>query len=211
MHIVTFFLALFFTLVLPQYGDVRVRKPAPSCLSALRGSPAALVKQNTIADQYALSRIRDDVVLKNFIKEGILVALPQETEIFRLAVEARLRYTRPWTKEFLERFSVEFLHTFDRRLKITSLVRTERDQKRLVRAGISDARGESDDRRSPHLTGAAFDISKRLADNRQMSQIEAEWVCEKLRFWEQEGFVEAIHEPHNNHFHVMVFPNFPVR
>lgn len=191
------FLALF---ILPVEGDGKTKKPGKSCLAELKGSRASLARQNKVVDHYNLERIKSKTDLNSFIRRGILVSIP-EHHYYELALENEFRFARPWVKKFLEDFSKEFFIKFGKPLKVTSLVRTRPDQLRLSAQGISDADGKSWYRQSSHLTGSALDISKR-----PMSKEEVNWICERFLSLKLKGVLEAVHEPHQNHFHIMVFP-----
>lgn len=192
-------LALF---ILPIEGSGKTKKQEKSCLAELKGSRASLARQNEIADRYDLQRVKSRNNLKSLIKQEKLVAIPEHI-YYELALEREFRFARPWVKKFLDDFSKEFFLKFRKPLKVTSLVRTKPDQLRLSAQGISDADGKSWHKQSSHLTGSALDISKRT-----MTKEEVSWTCERLLGLRRKGVIEAVHEPHNNHFHIMVFPNF---
>ena len=169
----------------------------------LRGSAESLRRQNTIADQYDLSRIEDIRMLEQFVNEGILVSVPQEGKGFVVTAEERFRYARPWAKAFIEYLGEGFYDTFHQTFSITSLVRTESYQRLLVTTGFSDANGTTPERRSLHLTGTAFDISKK-----NFGREKIKWMRVILTDWKRCGVIEAVDEIYNNAFHVVVFPTY---
>ena len=80
---------------------------------------------------------------------------------------------------------------------MTSLVRTERYQRRLGRVNANATRVEI----PPHTTGCAFDISYRY-----MAADEQQFLLDRIAQLEDEGRVEALKE-RRNHIHVFVFQN----
>ncbi len=178
------------------------RPASPSGPQDLRGSPESLAKQNKVADLCKLSRFKDDRELQSFIARKLLVRVQDWTETYYVTTEERFRYLRPWAKDFLEGLAKKHNATFGKHLKVTSLVRTEAYQRMLVKRGISDADGETEDRRSAHLTGSAFDVSRR-----DMSFLERAWMRWELWSLKRKEVIEAVEEGrHNNTFHIMVVP-----
>ncbi len=159
--------------------------------------------QNARANEYDLSRMRNDAMVRSFYQAGYLVAVPSRTQSYYLHdIRASHRYLRPWTRLFLDRLSREYYARFGHRLRVTSLVRTVASQRRLGRfnPNAADATGPS---RSAHLTGAALDISKRF-----MSAQGIEWMRSALFQLKQAGYVYAIEEFEEPNFHVMVYPTY---
>jgi hypothetical protein len=89
----------------------------------------------------------------------------------------------------------EYHDKFGRLLPITSLVRTERYQRRLGRVNANATRVEI----PPHTTGCAFDISYRY-----MAADEQQFLMDRIAKLEDDGKVESLRE-RRNHFHVFVF------
>ncbi|PYQ47235.1 MAG: hypothetical protein DMF78_24295 [Acidobacteria bacterium] len=114
----------------------------------------------------------------------------------RARFDARLlSLTRPQTRPVIEELAREYRTKFGRLLPITSLVRTERYQRRLSRVNANATHVEI----PPHTTGCAFDISYRY-----MAADEQQFLMDRIAQLEDEGKVEAIKE-RRNHFHVFVF------
>ena len=84
---------------------------------------------------------------------------------------------------------------FGRLLPVTSLVRTQRYQRRLSRINPNAALVDT----APHTTGQAFDISYKY-----MANDEQNFVMETLAELEREGRVEGLRE-RRNHFHIYAF------
>jgi len=179
-----------------------------SLSAASRGSLAAdetsPTTQNSRADDDNLSRMQNVGMLNRFVHGGYLVRVAGSGSHYYVhGVPAQYRYTRPWTKLFLARLSRQYYAKFGKRLRVTSLVRTEGRQRRLARvnANAAEAIGDS---RSSHLTGATIDISKRF-----MSAAERRWMREVLYSLHRQGYVYAIEEFYQPTFHIMVFRNYP--
>ena len=189
--------ALFLFSLLP----VSLSAASRSSLAADETSPTS---QNSRADDDNLSRIQNVAMLNRFVRGGYLVSVPANGSHYYVhGVPAQYRYTRPWTKVFLTRLSRQYYAKFGKRLRVTSLVRTEGRQRRLTRinANAADAIGDS---RSSHLTGATIDISKRF-----MSAAERRWMRDVLYSLHRQGYLYAIEEFYQPTFHIMVFRNYP--
>ena len=160
--------------------------------------------QNTHADSDHLSRMRDVAMVKRFARSGYLERVPRSTNTYYIHdVPANFRYSRPWTKLFLTRLSRQFHAKFGHRLRVTSLVRTERRQRILGRrnGNAAEAVGPA---RSSHLTGATVDISKRF-----MSRRERAWMRDVLYSLREQGYLYAIEEFAQPTFHIMVYRSYP--
>src|SRR5207253_1896776 len=129
-------------------------------------------------EQYELPK--DDADLAAMLREGKLVEMPALAGDYILydvgldgadnpmaaydpadgADRARfdtrlLSTTRPGTRDLLLEIAREYHEKFGRLLPVTSLVRTERYQRRLGRVNANATHVET----PPHTTGCAFDIS----------------------------------------------------
>jgi len=114
----------------------------------------------------------------------------------RARFDARLlSLTRPQTRPVILDLAREYHQRFGRLLPITSLVRTERYQRRLGRVNANATHVEI----PPHTTGCAFDISYRY-----MAADEQQFLMDRIAKLEDEGKVESLKE-RRNHFHVFVF------
>lgn len=180
----------------------------PACMHAAsmllvadRKSPFV---QNERADGDNLSRMRNTAMLRRFVRHGYLARVPEISRSYYVHdVPAQYRYSRPWTKLFLERLSRQFHAKFGRKLRITSLVRTEARQNRLMRRNPNAAESVGA-LRSSHLTGSTIDISKRF-----MSRAERQWMRDVLFSLREKGFIYAIEEFHQPTFHIMVYRSYP--
>jgi hypothetical protein len=106
-----------------------------------------------------------------------------------------LSFIRPEARETLLKLAHDYHEQFGRRLPITSLVRTQRYQRRMVR-NSPNATGVD---MAPHTTGMAFDISYKF-----MAPDEQNFVMQKVSRLEDEGKVESLRE-RNNSFHVYTY------
>jgi hypothetical protein len=159
--------------------------------------------QNRQADAQHLSRMVDVAMVRKFRRLGLLVPVRTSTSTYYLhAIPARLRYLRPWSRQFLTRLSRQFYSHFHTRLRVTGLIRTAHFQQRLdvVNANAAAASGPE---RSSHLTGATLDISKRF-----MPRAGQRWMRRVLSQLRAQGVLYAIEEYHQPCFHVMVYRNY---
>ncbi len=168
-----------------------------------RGSHDMLVRQNELIDRLELPRIEDEDSLVEMEENRLLVPV-RETRA--LVVDDKLapnrRYCRPWTREFLEDLSEAYYQKFRKQLRVTSLVRTAEQQKKLRRrnrnAGPVD--GET---ASTHLTGITVDIARK-----GMSRKEHQWLEEYLLPLREQGLIDPVEERRQPVFHIVVFGSY---
>jgi hypothetical protein len=106
-----------------------------------------------------------------------------------------LSFIRPEARDMLLKVAHDYHERFARRLPVTSLVRTQRYQRRMVR-NSPNATGVD---MAPHTTGMAFDISYKF-----MAPDEQNFVMEEVARLEDEGRVEGLRE-RNNSIHVYTY------
>ena len=160
--------------------------------------------QNQRADYDDLSRMRNAAMVRRFAQSGYLVRIASSDRHFYLHdIPAAYQYARPWTKLFLTRLSRQYHARFEKRLRVTSLVRTEGRQRRLAQINLNAASAKGA-LRSSHLTGATIDISKRF-----MTQAEAIWIRSVLYSLHRQGYIYAVEEFEQPVFHVMVYRSYP--
>jgi hypothetical protein len=106
-----------------------------------------------------------------------------------------LSFVRPEARDVVLEVAQRYHERFDRLLPVTSLVRTQRYQRRLSRVNPNAALIDQ----APHTTGMAFDISYKYMGNDEQNL-----VMEVLAELEREGRIEALRE-RRNHFHVYAF------
>jgi hypothetical protein len=106
-----------------------------------------------------------------------------------------LSYIRPEARDILLEVADAYHRQFDRLLPVTSVVRTERYQRRLGGVNPNATRVEI----APHTTGEAFDVSYRY-----MAPDEQNFVMDLVAKLEDEQKVEALRE-NRGHIHIYAF------
>ncbi len=118
--------------------------------------------------------------------------IPAERTRFQVRL---LSFIRPEARETLLKLAHDYHEEFGRRLPVSSLVRTQRYQRRMVR-NSPNATGVD---LAPHTTGMAFDISYKF-----MAPDEQNFVMKEVAELEDEGKVESLRE-RNNSFHIYTY------
>jgi hypothetical protein len=172
----------------------------------MRGSHAILVRQNRRNDAEDLSRIQNTSQLVAMKDAGYLVDLPESRE---LRVDQDLpdvrSCARPWTVKFLENLSHAHYVRFHSPLRVTSAVRTVDYQKRLMRVNANAAPVEGIIA-SPHLSGAAVDISKKGLSLREIA-----WMRAYLLPLQEDGKIDVEEEFYQACFHINVYESYVPR
>ena len=106
-----------------------------------------------------------------------------------------LSFIRPEARDVLLQIAAAYHRQFARLLPVSSLVRTERYQRRLSRVNRNAARVDI----PPHATGMAFDISYKF-----MAADEQNFLMDHVGLLEAQGRVEALRE-NRNAIHVYTF------
>jgi hypothetical protein len=106
-----------------------------------------------------------------------------------------LSYIRPEARDVMLKVADAYHRQFDRLLPVTSVVRTERYQRRLGGVNSNATRVEI----APHTTGEAFDVSYRY-----MAPDEQNFVMDLVAKLEDEQKVEALRE-NRGHIHIYAF------
>ena len=106
-----------------------------------------------------------------------------------------LSFVRPPARDVLLDIARAYNEKFDRLLPVSSLVRTERYQRRLSRVNRNATRVEI----PPHATGMAFDITYKF-----MPPDEQNFIMEHVSKMEAAGRVEALRE-NRNAIHIYTF------
>ena len=165
----------------------------------LKGSHDSLVRQNAEINRLQLARIQNDQALEELIARDQLVALP-ESRAVRIdpRIEESRRFSRPWTRLFLEDFGQAYYKQFHQPIQVNSAVRTVEQQEKLARHNHNAAPAEGETA-SSHLAGLTVDIAKKGMTRRQRAFTENYLV--NMRNLE---LVEAAEERHQACFHVMV-------
>jgi len=169
---------------------------------SLRGTPMRHRLENDKADEDGLSRIKDQAELSSFVALGLLVLIP-ENESIKIddKASANHRYCRPWTRDFLLDFGPRHRFVFNKRLKVTSGIRTKEDNIKLGKHNTNVSPT------STHQTGATVDISWK-----GMSKKEIAWMVTKLYALQTAGKLQATQEiSHQPCFHILVFKKYSER
>jgi hypothetical protein len=106
-----------------------------------------------------------------------------------------LSFVRPAARDVVMEIAQGYNAQFQRPLPITSIIRTQRYQRRLSRVNANATKIDI----PPHTTGMAFDISYKY-----MGPAEQNWVMGEVARLEREGRVEALREK-RNHLHIYAF------
>ena len=128
----------------------------------------------------------------NFDGTSYDLSNPEDRTRFQIRL---LSFVRPEARDVLVEMAAAYHKQFDRLLPVSSLVRTERYQRRLSRVNRNAAKVEI----PPHATGMAFDISYKF-----MAADEQNFLMEHVARLEAEGRVEALRE-NRNAIHVYTF------
>lgn len=169
----------------------------------LRGSKAVQDGQNQRAKAEGLSRIRSDWQLRKMKRAKLLVPLPSgERLLVDRRIPAKLRYCRPWTKQFLLDLARDYNEQFRSAspLQVNSAVRTERYQT-VLRTYNANAAKESS-----HVVGSTVDIGKIGHSDEELA-----YIRNYLRALKREGLIEAVEERRQLVFHVMVFKDYATK
>ena len=126
--------------------------------------------------------------------DGIAYDLSNPDDRTRFQVRL-LSFIRPEAREVLLQIAQAYHQQFGRLLPVSSLVRTERYQRRLSRVNRNATKVDI----PPHATGMAFDISYKF-----MAADEQNFIMEHVARLESEGRVEALRE-NRNAIHVYTF------
>jgi hypothetical protein len=153
---------------------------------SLRGSPASLDRQNTIARAHDFTYLRNRSHVQKFVGLGLLVPVRQNRHTELVAVS--FPYARPEVKLFIDRLSAQYQAACGEALVVTSLTRPSANQPRNASP------------RSVHPTGMALDI--RLSRNRACRR----WLESTLLSLERARVLEATRERRPPHYHVAIYP-----
>ena len=110
-----------------------------------------------------------------------------------------LSFVRPQAREVLLEIAKDYHQRFGRPLPVTSMIRTQRYQRRLGRVNRNATPVEM----PPHTTGMAFDVSYKF-----MAPDEQNFIMDEVARLKEGGRVEALRE-RRNHFHIYVLAGGP--
>lgn len=140
-------------------------------LDPLRGSKRSMEKQRGIAEREDLSYLDNEAQLKEFVRKGLMVPLPNNKDIGLdpyLAMEGDINdkagkkigrkynraFCRPWVRKFLEDLASEYRKSnpIGPKLMVTSAIRP-----RDVQNSLQDINPNASSK-SVHLTGSVIDL-----------------------------------------------------
>ncbi len=169
----------------------------------LKGSRESLIRQNEEIDRLELPRIQNDVELDQLIDQKALVPISEQPGLHIAGnLKPNRRYSKAWTRDFVEDLGQAYYDEFGTALQLTSAVRTADQQKKLRRHNRNAAPIEGDTA-SSHLAGLTVDIGKRGLTKKQHQWVENYFA--KLR---ELGLVEVAEERRQACFHVMVSEHY---
>ena len=151
----------------------------------LRGSLASVERQYSVAVRHDYTFLQTSEELRQFVKDGRLVAIPQTANVQLAGVS--YPYARPALRIFVQRLGSQYRANCGQPLVVTSLTRPVSEQ----------PRNASDE--SVHPAGMAVDLRIGTGACRK-------WLEKQLLAMEKRGVIEATKERHPAHFHVAVFP-----
>lgn len=169
----------------------------------LKANAKSQLVQNAYADHEDLSRMLNVGMIQRFHRSGLLERVSSSTRYYYLhLIPAKYRYLRPWSKLFLDRLSRQYYARFQKKLRVTSLIRTVALQRALAKRNNNAAEALGA-RRSSHLTGATLDISKRGMTSRAIR-----WMRNVIYSLREQGSLYAIEEFSQPTFHIMVYRDY---
>lgn len=166
------------------------------------GSHDKLVEQNNELDKSQVQRMNSEFDLVQSEMSNDLVQVT-ETDALKIAdnLTDTRRYCRPWTRDFLEDFSLAYYNVFHQALQVNSLVRTA-DQQAWLRRHNRYAAPAWGDTASTHLAGVAVDLARRGLTTSQY-----QWIRGYLLPLQQKGMVDPIEE-RQPVLHIVVFERY---
>ncbi len=165
----------------------------------LRGSRESMLRQNDEIDRLQLTRIANDDELLDLVTREELVPLENTNALLiNPSIEDNRRYSRPWTRDFVNDISDDFYAKFHQKIILTSAVRTQEQQTKLRRRNRNAAPSDGEIA-SSHLAGTTIDFAKK-----GMSKAQRKWFDHYVYDLQQSGLVEAAEERRQACYHIMV-------
>jgi uncharacterized protein DUF5715 len=173
------------------------RKHSASYDTLLPPSRESLLRQNQMINQMGLERIKDEHRLSELVKDGTLVALPNNDAAgIAPSLPSNRRYVLPMTRDFIEKLASEYYAEFHLPLQVDSAVRSRAVQRKLRRYNPCAAPVDGDTA-SSHEAGTTVDLSRR------MSKQQTKWMEWRL-FYYQEARKLILVEEEKHCYHVFV-------
>jgi hypothetical protein len=171
----------------------------------LKGSPAAIRKENQMIAKEKLGRVKNDAQRDKLRKEKKIVQIPRNSGI-KPTTPKKGRYVRPETAKFVGDLGILHKRQFPKRppLRVTSALRTIDEQNRL-RKHNGNAIPPTGPMGSSHPAAATIDIGRG-----GLSSEEDSWLGYYLAVLEISGKIQATKETSKLHkcYHVMVFRTY---
>ena len=172
------------------------------------GRPSELIGTNASLAEQVRMFTKDDLSMlyDRHLQEGSkmrtskrLVKLPESSHYSLNGNGNGRDITRPYVSLCLQNLADDYFKNFGTPLPVSSLTRSYEYQKKLREENQNATLPE----KSPHVRGAAFDISYL-----RMNEKQKEWMRRHLVDFERLGVVEATEELEQNAFHAMVFKSY---
>ncbi len=154
--------------------------------ASLRGSRAAVARQNSQARRHDFTFIRTPAQVRHFVRRGWLV--PIEGNADYTLNQVSFAYARPEVKLFIERLARQYRAACGEQLVVTSLTRPRNRQPHNASP------------LSVHPTGMAVDL------RRSWRRDCRRWLESTLLYLEGRGVLEAARERRPPHYHVALYP-----
>jgi hypothetical protein len=193
----TFLLCLVLCVTASARHRQHVHRPDTRAFAPTKASQLA---QNAEIERLRLARIKNDSELREFVQAGILVPVQATGTVINPRLPQNRRYVLPWVNEVLGEIGAGYERQFNRPLIVTSAVRTEKVQRRLLHwnRNAAPVHGEL---ASSHLTGATVDIARG-----RMSLAETRWMETTLMDYAVRNRVIVLEENGQRCFHIFVMP-----
>lgn len=166
-----------------------------------KGSSQKMARENKRMDRAHLPRFNERQLVKAE-RAHRLIRIPHNHALgISPNLHAEYRYCRPEAVSVLENLSGAYHTKYGAHLTVTSCARSFEKQRKLMKGNKNAARGKDHGHLSLHLTGYAFDITKK-----GMTADEIVFVRAFLFPLMKEGRVSVTEETQQPCFHVVVFP-----
>lgn len=174
-----------------RYVDTRVFAPTRE----------AQLAQNAEIERLGLVRFRNDEELHKSVQSHVLVPVAATGVVVNPRLPQGRRYVLPWVNEILADVASQYENEFGQPLIVTSAVRTEKVQRRLLHwnRNAAPVHGEV---ASSHLTGSTVDIARG-----RMTRTETLWMENVLMSYALRNRVIVLEENGQRCFHIFVMPD----
>jgi hypothetical protein len=198
-----------------------IAESSPTCArpDGVIGTPEKLAEQNAIIDKFGVPRMEHVETIRTLAEKGKLVKLPDEGLGYYLEGVGEnkdgcrdylypedLKYVHPAVTEMVWHLGVWFAGEYpEEKVKVSGATRDLDWQEMLKKCNGNAARGEEPSKLTAHLSGLAFDISKKTLTEGQVCAL---W--DKCLEMQERGWVLCTDETVENNIHIFVHPEFTV-